>query len=204
MVDVDVARRAGWTPVDLARAYLDGGARLLQIRAKQLGSGPFLELCDAVVNAGSLYGALVIVNDRADLAGMSGAAGVHVGQEDLPPAMARQLLGRDAIVGVSTHSVSQIAAVVREPISYIAVGPVFGTHTKDTGYHPVGLDLVSTAVRLAEGTPVVAIGGITLENAKSVLDAGAASVAVIRDLLATHDPAGRTLAYLQRLAQHRV
>lgn len=156
------------------------------------------------MNAGSLYGALVIVNDRADLAGMSGAAGVHVGQEDLPPAMARQLLGRDAIVGVSTHSVSQIAAVVREPISYIAVGPVFGTHTKDTGYHPVGLDLVSTAVRLAEGTPVVAIGGITLENAKSVLDAGAASVAVIRDLLATHDPAGRTLAYLQRLAQHRV
>jgi thiamine-phosphate pyrophosphorylase len=161
-------------------------------------------LCDAVVKAGSSYGALVIVNDRADLAGMSGAAGVHLGQEDLPPAMARKLLGRDAIVGVSTHNVSQINAVVLEPISYIAVGPVFGTHTKDTGYHAVGLDLVATAVRLAGGTPVVAIGGITLENATSVIDAGAASVAVISDLLATNDPAGRTLAYLQRLAQHRV
>jgi len=156
------------------------------------------------VKAGSSYGALVIVNDRADLASMSGAAGVHVGQEDLPPAMARQLLGRDAIVGVSTHSVSQINVVLREPISYIAVGPVFGTHTKDTGYRAVGLDLVAAAVRLAGGTPVVAIGGITLENAKSVIDAGAASVAVISDLLATNDPAGRTLAYLQRLAQHRV
>ena len=118
--------------------------------------------------------------------------------------MARKLLGRDAIVGVSTHNVSQIDAVLREPISYIAVGPVFGTHTKDTGYHAVGLDLVAAAVRLAGGTPVVAIGGITLENAKSVIDAGAASVAVISDLLITNDPAGRTLAYLQRLAQHRV
>jgi thiamine-phosphate pyrophosphorylase len=161
-------------------------------------------LCDAVVKAGSSYGAVVIVNDRADLAGMAGAAGVHVGQDDLPPKLARQLLGRDAIIGCSTHTVSQMDAVLREPISYMAVGPVFATHTKDTGYQAVGLQLVSTAARLARPMPVVAIGGVTLQNAKSVIDAGAACVAVVTDLLASNDPSARTMAYLQSLAQHRV
>ncbi len=204
ILDVDVAGRGGWAPVDLARAFLEGGARLIQVRAKHLASGPFLELCDAVVTLAARYEAQVIVNDRADLAKMSGAAGVHVGQQDLRPVDARGLLGPDALVGFSTHTVQQIEAALQEPVSYIAVGPVFGTSTKDAGYSAVGLELVSTAARLAGHTPVVAIGGITLQNAVSVIDAGAASVAVISDLLITKDASGRTKAYLQGLAKYRV
>ena len=201
---MDVAAHATWAPLDLARAYLDGGARLLQLRAKHLPSAPFLELCDEHVRMASPYSASVIVNDRADLAVMARAAGVHVGQEDLAPADARGLLGPAAIVGFSTHTVAQIEAAVREPITYLAVGPVFGTTTKDTGYSAVGLGLVSTAARLAGAIPVVAIGGITLETAPSVLEAGATSVAVIGDLLLHGNPHGRVAAYLQRLEQHRV
>ena len=167
-------------------------------------SGPFLDLCDALVQAAVPYQASIIVNDRADLAALAKAAGVHVGQEDLAPADARGLLGPAAIVGFSTHTVAQIDAALREPITYLAVGPVFGTTTKDTGYSAVGLGLVSTAARLAGAIPVVAIGGITLETAPSVLEAGATSVAVIGDLLIDGNPQGRVAAYLQRLGQHRV
>ena len=204
IVDVDVAARAGWPPLDLSRAYLDGGAQLLQIRAKNLASGPLLILCEDAVHAASSYHASVIVNDRADIAAITQAAGVHVGQEDLAPADARQLVGREAIVGFSTHTVEQIEAAIREPITYLAVGPVFGTRTKDTGYSAVGLELVAAAARLAGGLPVVAIGGITIETAVSAIAAGATSVAVIGDLLATDNPRGRVAAYLQRLEQHRL
>jgi thiamine-phosphate pyrophosphorylase len=197
IVDVDVCRSAGWAPLDLARALLDGGARLIQLRAKTMDSGPFLELADAAVRLATEAGGRIIVNDRVDIARLSNAAGVHVGQEDLPPVAAREQLGPDAIVGYSTHSVPQIEEALRQPLSYLAVGPIFGTRTKDTGYSAVGLELVAAAVRLAGGLPVVAIGGITLDNARSVLDAGAASVAVISDLLATGDPADRTRSYLQ-------
>ena len=204
IVDVDVAARVGWAPLDLARTYLDGGATFLQIRAKQLASDPFLQLCDAVVSVATPYAAAVIVNDRADLAVIAGAAGVHVGQEDLSPAAARRVVGPDRIVGFSTHTIQQVEAAIREPISYVAVGPVFGTTTKDTGYSAVGLELVATAARLAGDIPVVAIGGITLDTAASVLRAGATSVAVIGDLLMHGDPQGRVAAYLQLLEQHRV
>jgi thiamine-phosphate pyrophosphorylase len=201
---VDVAARAGWTPLDLARAYLDGGARWLQIRAKQLPSGPFLDICDGLVRLAAPYGASVIVNDRADVAVMADVSGVHVGQEDLPPANARRLVGPARIVGFSTHTILQIDAAIHEPISYLAVGPVFGTTTKDTGYAAVGLELVSAAAGLARGIPVVAIGGITIDTVESVLQAGATSVAVIGDLLAQGNPQGRVAAYLQRLERHRV
>jgi len=198
-VDVDLAARAGWTPIDLARAYLDGGATLIQLRAKQLGSAALLDLADAAVRLAHPYHANVIVNDRADIALISAAEGVHVGQDDLPPEAARRLLGEGAIVGLSTHTVAQVEGALREPISYVAVGPVFGTRTKDTGYIAVGLELVGAAAQLAGTMPVVAIGGITLENARSVIDAGAAAVAVISDLLRGNDPRGRTQAFLQRL-----
>ena len=199
IVDVDVAHRAGWRPADLARAFMDGGARCLQIRAKELPSGAFLDLCDTITATAAPYDAAVIVNDRPDLAVMSRAAGVHVGQDDLPPSRARGLLGEDAIIGVSTHTPAQVEAALREPITYLAVGPVFGTRTKDTGYQAVGLEFVSAVVRMAGSVPVVAIGGITLENASSVIAAGVAAVAVIGDLVAVPDVRGRTRAYLQAL-----
>ena len=200
--------RAGWAPADLARAFLDGGATWIQLRAKQLPSAAFLELCDAVVRSAEAHRATVIVNDRADLAVLSGAAGVHVGQDDLRPASVRRLLGSllgpDRHVGYSTHTIDQFEAALLEPASYVAVGPVFGTSTKETGYQAVGLALVSAAAARAKERPVVAIGGITLENAMSVIDAGAAGVAVIGDLLVTGDPRARTRAYLQKLGQFRV
>jgi thiamine-phosphate pyrophosphorylase len=200
ILDVDASVQARWDPVDLAKAFLDGGAPLIQIRAKHLPSGPFLDLCDQVVRAAAGYHAAIIVNDRADLALMSGAAGVHVGQDDLPPAAARHLLGADAIVGFSTHTLAQVEAAVLEPVTYVAVGPVFGTRTKETGYEAVGLELVAQAARSARGLPVVAIGGITLETAPAVIEAGAAAVAVIADLLTDGDPAGRVRRFVHACA----
>jgi thiamine-phosphate pyrophosphorylase len=196
---VDSADRAGWDPFDLASAFLDGGATLIQIRAKQLPSGRLLQLCDRVVRAAEPCHAAVIVNDRVDLAVMSRAAGVHVGQDDLAPLTARALLGDAAIVGFSTHTIPQVEAALTAPISYVAVGPVFGSATKDTGYAAVGLELVRSAAGLARGLPVVAIGGITLETAPAVLEAGASCVAVIGDLLAGGDPRGRVAAYARTL-----
>ena len=200
ILDVDVAAAAKWDSLDLAKAFLDGGAPLIQLRAKDLDSAPFLALCDALVGAAEPCGAIIIVNDRADLAQMSRAAGVHVGQDDLAPSAVRLLLGPDAVVGYSTHTVAQIQAAAVEPVTYIAIGPVFGTSTKATGYDPVGLERVSDAVRLSRGLPVVAIGGITLDTAPAVIEAGASTVAVISDLLSTADPAGRVRAFLDALA----
>ena len=200
ILDVDAAATANWDSVDLARAFLDGGAPLIQLRAKRLSSAPLLALCDALVAAAESYGSSVIVNDRADVARMSGATGVHVGQDDLAPSAARLVLGPDAVVGYSTHTVAQIQAAAVEPVTYIAIGPVFGTRTKATGYEPVGLARVSEAVGLSRGVPVVAIGGITLDTAPAVIEAGASAVAIIGDLLATTDPERRVRAFLDALA----
>jgi thiamine-phosphate pyrophosphorylase len=199
ILDADVGAAAGWNLPDLARAFLDGGAPLIQIRAKQLPSGPFLELCDRVVELAHTFEAAVIVNDRADLARLSRATGVHVGQDDLAPAAVRAIVGEGGLVGYSTHSVEQFERAIREPVDYIAVGPIFGTRTKATGYEAVGLDLVSAAARRAQGRPIVAIGGITIENAPSVIAAGATAVAIISDLLADGNPSARVAAYLRRL-----
>jgi len=204
IVDVDVAARTGWPPLDLLRACLDGGATFIQIRAKGLESGELLDLCDAAVVLAEAYGGGIVVNDRVDVARLSGAAGVHVGQDDVPALQARGILGPSAIVGVSTHNLPQAEAALNGPITYVAVGPVFGTRTKDTGYDAVGLELVRAVAARAGAVPVVAIGGITIDTAVSVLDAGASSVAIIGDLLATGDPAARVAGYLRLFARHRV
>lgn len=144
---------------------------------------------------------MVIVNDRADIARLAGADGVHVGQTDLSPADVRRIVGDSAIVGLSTHTREQVDRALQEPVSYVAVGPIYGTATKDTGLAPVGLDLVRyAAAGGAAGVtrPVVAIGGITLERGAAVIGAGAASVAMIGDLVAG-DPAARVRTCLQRL-----
>jgi thiamine-phosphate pyrophosphorylase len=200
--DADVCARAGWTVEHFAAACLDGGARLLQIRAKQASSRELLDICVAVVGRARPYGATVVVNDRVDVAALSGAAGAHVGQDDLAPSDARLLLGASAMVGLSTHTPAQIDGGLLAPVSYVAVGPVFGTATKDTGYAAVGLSRVQLAARAAAARrmPIVAIGGITLEHAAETLEAGAASVAVISDLLSTGDPSSRVRAYLEALA----
>ena len=198
IVDAGVAARHGWTVPDLAAAYLDGGARLLQLRAPGVAGGVLEEWCDAVVARAAGYGAAILVNDRADVARLCDAAGVHLGQRDLPVEDARSVVGNGAIVGLSTHTCDQLRDAVEKPVNYVAVGPVYATGTKDTGYRPVGLSRVREAAGLAGAIPVVAIGGITLDRAAEVLAAGAASVAVIGDLLARGTPAARVRAYVDR------
>lgn len=129
---------------------------------------------------------------------MSGAAGVHVGQDDLTPGQARAVLKPNAIVGLSTHTTDQLDRALREPIDYLAVGPIFATGTKTTGYEPIGVEAVRAAAvkASARNVPVVAIGGITLDRSRSVLDAGAGAVAVISDLLSGGDPAARVREFL--------
>jgi thiamine-phosphate pyrophosphorylase len=201
IVDADVAARAGWTLVDLASACLAGGATFLQVRAKQAASGWLLDTATAIVERARAAGALVIVNDRADIARLANADGVHVGQDDLGPAAARVLLPAAALVGLSTHTADQIEAALAQPISYLAIGPVFGSSTKATGYDALGLARVRHAASRARTRqlPVVAIGGITLDSAPEILQAGADAVAVISDLLTTGDPEGRVREYLRRL-----
>lgn len=185
ILDVDAISARGLTPLPVSDVWLDAGIRLIQLRAKGLSSGAFQDLADEVVARAHSAGAQVIINDRADIAVLSGADGVHVGQDDLTPAQIRPLVGSNAIVGLSTHTDEQIAEAVVQPVSYIAIGPVFGTQTKDTGYRAVGLEQVSRAASAsrAAGLPLVAIGGITRANVASVIEAGADSVAVISDLL---------------------
>jgi thiamine-phosphate pyrophosphorylase len=146
---------------------------------------------------------MVIVNDRVDIARLAGADGVHLGQDDLEPAAARRIIGGEAVIGCSTHSLDQVRAACSLPIDYIAVGPVFGTATKDTGYGAVGIELVTAARRMMSeigiDLPIIAIGGITLDRAPAVIRAGASSVAVISDLLSTGNAASRVRDYLTAL-----
>ena len=198
VLDGDMAARFGWTLDGLAAACLAGGARLLQIRVKRQPGRALLALSDRIVAAATPVGARIVINDRPDIARLAGAWGLHLGQDDLPVAAARVVTGPSIAVGLSTHTPPQIEAAFREPIDYLAVGPVFDTASKDTDYRPVGLDLVRAACRPG-GPPVVAIGGITLERAARVLEAGAASVAVISDLFTGGDPEARTRAFVEGL-----
>ena len=202
IVDAGVAARAGWTPPDLARAYLDGGARLLQLRAPGVDAATQLGWCREIVGLAAPLGARVIVNDRCDLALMAGADGVHLGQHDLPIEAARQLLGSTALIGLSTHGdqdAQQVDAAVWQRVSYLAIGPVYDTRTKDTGHAAVGLEAVRRTTGVVGTRPVVAIGGITLATAPEVIAAGAASVALIADLLVGGDPARRVSEYVDAL-----
>ncbi|MEE2637631.1 MAG: thiamine phosphate synthase [Acidobacteriota bacterium] len=204
VVDAEVSRRAGWTPPELAKAYLEAGVRLLQVRAPGVATATLCAWCQEIVELARPTGAQVLVNDRCDVALMVGAAGVHLGQEDLPVGPARTLLGTAATIGLSTHDHHQVERALQLPVSYLAVGPVYETTTKDTGYAAVGLGSVTRTARLAGVRPVVAIGGITLETAPQVIAAGAASVAVISDLLVGNSPATRARHYLEALAPPNV
>jgi thiamine-phosphate pyrophosphorylase len=193
-------RRLG--PLEVLDAWLASGVTFWQLRAKQVPSGALLDLIDAAVERSHRVGARIIVNDRADLALVAGADGVHVGQTDLSPAAVRRMSGQAFVVGVSTHTDEQVDAACLEPVSYVAIGPVFATASKVGATDPaVGLDGVrSAAGRVArQRIPIVAIGGVTLDGAPRILAAGAASVAVISDLL-IGDPAARIRQYQKALS----
>jgi len=202
IVDADVAARAGWRVPDLADAYLQAGVRILQLRAKDAPARDVLAWTEALARrAGEAW---VIVNDRVDVALVAGTRHVHLGQDDLPVDAARALLGPAAVIGLSTHSEAQVEAACQLPIDYLAVGPVFGTQTKNTGYAPVGTALVAAArarVGTSDPMPLVAIGGITLAQAPAVVAAGADAVVVISDLLVDGAPEARARAFLRVLGE---
>jgi thiamine-phosphate pyrophosphorylase len=200
ILDAELSARRGLDPLHLADVWLEAGVRLFQLRAKRLASGPFFTLASALAERARASGATFIVNDRADIAAASGAAGVHLGQDDLGPADVNLLQPSLSVIGVSTHSAAQLDAALTQPVTYVAIGPVFPTATKARPDPVVGLEGVRQAVTRAAGLPVVAIGGITLERAPKVQAAGATSVAVISDLL-EGDPARRVRAFLDTLRE---
>jgi thiamine-phosphate pyrophosphorylase len=180
----------------------EGGARLVQLREKHLSPREFYREAEDALRVARGRGVKFIINDRADIALAVGADGVHLGQDDMPPEAARALLGAGAIIGFSTHGVEQAVAASRLPVDYIAVGPVFATSSKENPDPLVGLEGVRRVREAVGRVPLVSVGGITPQNARSVLDAGADSVAVIGALLAPADPAGiirRTRDFLARL-----
>jgi len=185
-------------PVSVAAACLRAGARLVQLRCKEAAGAAFLSLAERIVAVARVHGAAVIINDRADIARLCGADGVHVGQDDLSVDDVRRIVGPDAIVGLSTHDERQIDAGLAGSASYIAVGPIFATGTKSTAGPARGPGLVRYAAD--RGKPVVAIGGITLDRVGSVIAAGASGVAIIADLLATGDPENRAREYIRNFA----
>jgi thiamine-phosphate pyrophosphorylase len=199
VVDADACARVGCAPATTAAAFIHAGVRLLQVRGKTLGAAALLDLSRRVVDAAG-QDVRVIVNDRPDIAVLAGAGGVHIGQDDLSPADTRRVVGAQRWVGVSTHTVEQARRALDEPIDYLAIGPVFATGTKDTGYDAIGLELVADVASLARrrAVPVVAIGGITLERAADVVAAGADSVCVISDLL-KGEPGARAEAFIRLL-----
>jgi thiamine-phosphate pyrophosphorylase len=183
-----------------AGKLIEGGVELIQLRDKRGSSRKVYEQAAALMGL-QAGGARLIVNDRPDIAAMAGAAGVHVGQDDLPVEDAREICPPPLWVGVSTHNLDQFSEAATSSADYIAVGPVFTTDTKANPDPVVGLEFLR-AVRRLTRKPLVAIGGITLERAADVYAAGADSVAVIKDLAAAgkdaHKRAREYLAIAER------
>ena len=194
----------GRDPVVLARAMLAGGARLLQLRLKRdPGGGPIatrdlLAAAAAIREATAAAGATFVVNDRADVAAAVGADGVHVGQDDLPVAAVRALVGATTLIGLSTHDEAQLAAAAASGADYLSLGPIYATTSKDRPDPVLGLDRLRRA-RRGVTRPLVAIGGITPATARAVLAAGADAVAVITALVRAPDVTRATAALLALL-----
>lgn len=170
------------------RAMLAGGARIIQFRDKALGPAARLAAAREMRVQCTAAGALFIVNDDADLALACGADGLHIGQDDMPPAQARARIGEAMLLGYSTHSRAQLHAALREPVDQISVGPVFGTTTKANADAATGVELVAEALALCGNRPVVAIGGISAGNIRTLRAAApGAIVAVIGAIVAAPD-----------------
>jgi len=180
ILDTEVALRRNEDPVTAAEQILEGGAKILQFRHKGFLSREAFTWLERIAELAQTAGATLVVNDRADLAKLFGAA-LHLGQDDLLPSVARRVVGMDTMVGFSTHNETQLRAACAEPADYLALGPIFGTLTKENPDPTVGQDELRR-LRPISNRPMVAIGGMTLANAMQVLEAGADSVAVIGDL----------------------
>jgi len=181
ILDTTSLERFGADPVTVAEAFLEGGATLLQFRHKAFWSRDTFAQAQQIAQLCRQGNASFVVNDRGDYTALLGA-GLHLGQHDLPPADARRVIGGSAMLGLSTHNGAQMIAAQNEPADYLAFGPVFPTLSKERPDPATGIETLR-AVRALTGKPLVAVGGITRDNAHLCWKAGANSVAVIGDLL---------------------
>jgi thiamine-phosphate pyrophosphorylase len=191
-------RLAGLSHAEQVERLAAGGATLIQLRDKTASPRDFYEAALAALKIARALNVRIIINDRVDIAAAVRADGVHLGQDDLPPDRARAILPPGAIIGFSTHNLKQALEADSTSADYVAFGPVFQTSTKENPDPVVGLDQLAEIRRLVS-KPLVAIGGITLERAASVIEAGAASVAVISDLYSVGDIAERAAAFISRI-----
>jgi thiamine-phosphate diphosphorylase len=184
------------SPDMVVHQLLEGGVKMIQLRAKAMSSRDFLELARIARELTTPFDCKLIVNDRVDIALASAADGVHLGQEDLPLQIGRNLLG-DKIIGISTHTVDQAKEAEENGADYIGFGPIFGTNTKDTGYGARGLEMLAQ-LREVVALPIVAIGGITEATVDDVWHAGADAAAMISDILKAEQITAKVRAILAR------
>ena len=178
--------REGRTYLDMVEAACRGGADAIQLREKAIPTRELVRVAKDLKAVCDEYGALFLVNDRADVAYAADADGVHLGQEDLPVRTAREILGHDKIIGVSCHSTAQALIAQEEGADYVSCGPLFATPTKPT-YKPVTLDLIAQNRKVVR-LPFVAIGGVDEDRVEQVIRAGADRVAVVRAVCGSDDP----------------
>lgn len=203
ITDLSLAR--GLSHFDIAARAIAGGATMIQLRDKVAGPRQLLPEARRIAQLCRERGVRFIVNDRLDLALAADADGVHLGQDDLPPKAARAILGSNKLLGVSTHSLEQGLEAAEQGADYLGIGPIFATGTKATGYEPRGCDIIRQ-LRARIDLPLIAIGGITLENVGQVIQAGAAGAAVISAIVGAADITTATAAFaaaIQHAAQPR-
>lgn len=194
---------SGLSHAEQVGRLIAGGATLIQLREKRQPAGDWYADALEAAQLCRESNILCIVNDRVDIAMAIGADGVHLGQDDMPVAVARRLLGSEKIVGLSTHSIEQLEAALREEIDYAAIGPIYATSTK-TDHEPViGPEMLLNAAKMAGNVPLVAIGGISRVNLPAVFEAGASSAAMIGGILADSDLIGEKYRELTNYASQR-
>jgi len=176
-------RLTGLSHAEQVKKLIDGGAKFIQLREKHASPKDFYDDAKSAIEIARRGGVKIIINDRVDIALALRADGVHLGQDDLPPAKARKILGENAFIGFSTHRVRQAVEAVRLPVDYVAIGPVFATQTKENPDEIVGVRGVERVREAIGDFPLVAIGGINSQNFREVFEAGADSLAVIKAVL---------------------
>jgi thiamine-phosphate pyrophosphorylase len=201
MVLADDAPNWKIDPIDQARAACEGGASVVQLRAKRATDTAALEWAEAIREITRKFDVGFFVNDRFDLALAADADGVHLGQEDIPPSRIPMAARSRLLIGRSTHSLEQASEACAEPVDYIAFGPVFATESKDSPGDPRGVARLAEVVRAVQPQPVIAIGGIDLSNVARVTGAGVAGIAVVSAIAEAADPARAARALADALRE---
>jgi thiamine-phosphate pyrophosphorylase len=187
---LDPEQTRGRAAETVLHELLAGGVSILQLRVKAMAPSDFFELAKRARAETQAHSCKLIINDRVDIGLACDADGVHLGQDDLPLAAGRKLMG-NKIVGISTHDIEQAREAERNGADYIGFGPMFGTSTKNTGFAPRGIEMLRQ-IRIAVKLPIVAIGGINEQNVQQVWQAGADSAAIISDILGAEDVLSKT------------